>query len=93
MKWYLYILECQDEALYVGITENLKRRFKEHQEGKGGHYTKYCKPQKIIYFEECASKTLAEKREKQIKRWSRVKKLALINKDLIALRKLSKSRD
>ena len=93
MKWYLYILECRDQSFYTGITDNLKRRFKEHKERKGGHYTKYTKPIKIIHSEEFENRTLAEEREKQIKRWTQAKKLALIKQDLELLRKLSKSRD
>lgn len=91
--WYLYIAECQNKALYTGTTDDMKRRFKEHQSGKGGHFTSYNKPNKILYTEEFSGKPKAEKREQQIKRWSRAKKLALIQGDKERLVSLSKSRD
>ena len=91
--WYLYILECRDGKLYTGITDNLERRFKEHFSGKGGHYTKYSSPQKIIYKETFNSRVMAEDREIQVKGWSQAKKLALISGDFEKLKKLSVSRD
>ncbi len=91
--WYLYITKNRDGSFYTGITENLKRRFEEHRRGKGGHYTKYNPPVGILYNEEFESKEEAEKREQQIKRWSRAKKKSLIEKDFDKSRKLSISRD
>jgi len=67
--WYLYILQCSDGALYTGVTDNLERRFEEHVTGKGGHYTNYNRPEKILYHETYCSRLGAEKREQQIKRW------------------------
>ena len=43
MTWYVYILECKDQSLYTGITDNLKRRFKEHKSGKGSKFTAHLK--------------------------------------------------
>jgi len=91
--WHVYILKTQSGKYYTGITDNLERRFNEHSSGKGGHYTKYDRPEEIVYSEEFDEKQRAEKREQQIKRWSRAKKLALIKGDLHQLRKLSVSRD
>jgi len=81
MLYYVYILECANNTLYTGITNNLKRRFEQHQTGHGGHYTSYNPATKIRYFEEHATRSDAAKREAQIKRWSRTKKLALIKGD------------
>jgi predicted GIY-YIG superfamily endonuclease len=81
MSYFVYILECSNKALYTGITTNLKRRFAEHKIGKGGHYTSYNPPIKIRYFEEHKTRSLAAKREAQIKGWSRTKKLALLKGD------------
>ena len=50
--WYVYILECRNKALYTGVTNNIERRFKDHQAGNGGHYTSYNRPKKILYKEE-----------------------------------------
>jgi len=91
--WYLYITKNQNSAFYTGITSNLERRLKEHLRGKGGHYTKRNRPQKLLYTEKFSSRVEAESRETQIKRWSRKKKQALIEGDFEKLRKLSISRD
>ncbi len=91
--WYVYILECRNKALYTGVSNNIKRRFKDHQTGKGGHYTSYNKPARILYTERYQNKAEAKKREQQIKHWSRNKKLALIKSDYVKLKNLSKSRD
>lgn len=91
--WYLYILECQNKALYTGVTNDIERRFKDHQAGNGGHYTSYNRPNRILYTEKFENKSEAEIREQQIKRWSRTKKLALIKGDKEKLINLSKSRD
>ncbi len=81
--WYIYILECKDGKLYTGITDNLERRFEEHSTKKGGHYTKCNAPIKILYSEHFANVFDAAKREKQIKGWTRKKKLALGKENLV----------
>ena len=91
--WYVYLLRCQDGVIYVGITDDVERRFKEHAAGKGGHYTNYNRPEKILYRESFKNRIQAEQRERQIKRWSKSKKLALIEGNWIQLRELSKSKD
>ncbi len=78
MSYFLYIIECENKALYTGITTDLKRRFNQHQTGQGGHYTSYNPAKEIRYYEEYATRSEASKREAQIKKWSRTKKLALI---------------
>ncbi len=91
--WYLYIAECKNKDLYTGITDDLKRRLAEHQAGKGGHYTSYNRPERILYTEEFEERSKAESREQQVKRWSRAKKLALIKGEKATLISLSRSRD
>jgi predicted GIY-YIG superfamily endonuclease len=91
--WYVYILECRHKALYTGVTNNMVRRFKDQQAGDGGHYTSYNQPKRILYIEGFRNKSEAEIRERQIKRWSKSKKLALIKGNRAELRDLSKSRD
>jgi putative endonuclease len=76
--YVVYILACADRSLYTGITNNLKRRFAQHQQGKGGHYTRARKVLKIVFTEEHLNRSLALKREAEIKRWPREKKLNLI---------------
>lgn len=76
--YFLYIIECSDKSLYTGITNNLTRRFGEHKNGIGGHYTRSKKVNKIIYTEQYPDRSSALKREAQIKGWRREKKLNLI---------------
>ena len=78
MTYFLYIIECTNKALYTGITTDLKRRFNEHKTGNGGHYTAYNPAVKIRYSKKFPSRSAASKREAQIKKWPRTKKLALI---------------
>lgn len=79
MEFFVYILECADTTLYVGSTNNLKRRLKQHNESKyGAHYTKIRRPVCLRHSESYASLKQARARESEIKRWPRAKKLALI---------------
>ena len=78
MPYFLYILKCKDGSLYTGITTDVKRRFEEHKNGKGGHYTRSRKVLKILYTERCKDRSSASKRESEIKSWSREEKLNFI---------------
>lgn len=75
MRWFVYILLCEDNSLYTGSTNNLEKRFLDHQNGRGGRYTRSHKPVKLIYTEELATKSEALKREIEIKSWSRRSKI------------------
>lgn len=86
--WFVYILLCEDGSLYTGYSNNVKQRFLDHQNGKGGRYTRSHKPIKVIYSEQLPTQSEALKRENQIKSWDRVKKEALINGNLEKLNKL-----
>ena len=77
-KFYLYIAECSDDSLYTGITNNLFEREKRHNSGVGSNYTKQRTPVKIVYSETFFSRKQAAQREKQIKGWSKKKKMHLI---------------
>ena len=79
--WYVYILECNNKSLYTGVTTDVGRRLKEHQH-RSARYTSYNPPVKIVHEEKFLIKSNAFKRESEIKRWPRKKKL-----DLIALKK------
>ena len=92
MNGYMYILQCSDGTYYVGSTNNLTRRFEEHNHGKGSEYTKRRLPVKLVYYEECFSIEEAFLREKQVQGWSRKKKEALIKGPEGDLPVLSKSR-
>jgi len=81
MPYYTYILECSDNSLYVGCTNNLAKRIKQHNESKwGAHYTKIRRPVILRYFEEFKTLREARQRESEIKGWRREKKLNLIKK-------------
>lgn len=76
--WYVYILECGDETLYTGITDDVQRRLAAHQAGKGAKYTRGRGPLKLRYQEVCESYSHALRREVQIKRLNRQEKLKLL---------------
>lgn len=78
MKWIVYILECSDNSLYTGITNNLERRLEEHRTGRGAKYTKHRNPLKVRYVEFRRTKSAALTREAAIKSLTRSEKLALI---------------
>ena len=73
----VYIIQCQDKSLYTGIAIDLKKRFKEHQNKRGGHYTVSHPVKKIVYTEKHKTKGQALRREAQIKSWPRKKKQVL----------------
>jgi putative endonuclease len=81
--YFVYILECSDTSLYIGSTNDIERRLLQHNTSKSGaHYTKIRRPVILKYKEEYQTMSEARKREAELKRLSREKKLALfmINK-------------
>ena len=75
---YTYIVECADGSLYCGWTNDLDKRIKDHNAGKGAKYTKTRLPVKLVYFEEFDTKEEAMSREWHIKQLRREQKLKLI---------------
>ena len=79
MAYYVYILTCADNTLYVGSTNNLEKRVVQHNTAKAGaHYTKIRCPVMLAYSETVQTLSEALRREAEIKRWRREEKLALI---------------
>lgn len=78
MPYFVYLLECEDGSLYTGITTDVARRFAEHRKGIGSNFTRAKKAKRIAYTEEQPSRSAALKREAEIKKWPREKKLALL---------------
>lgn len=78
MTFYVYLLECADKSYYCGYTSELKRRVKAHNFGTGGKYTSARMPVKLIYHEKCGSRSLAMKREYEIKKFSRKEKEMIV---------------
>lgn len=65
--WFVYLILCENDAVYKGITNDLYRRFYEHYMGEGAEWTKLNKPLKVIHWESFATKEEAAKREKDLK--------------------------
>ena len=88
---YVYILKCSDNSYYTGITSNLEQRIIEHKTGKHkDSYTYKRRPLDIVFYADFTDINLAIETEKQIKKWSRAKKEALINNEYDKLPNLSK---
>ena len=93
MKYSVYILKCSDGSYYTGVTNYLKRRVQEHIDGINPTcYTYKRRPLELVYYEHYEFIEDAIMREKQIQKWSRKKKEALINNDEAALKQLAKNR-
>ena len=77
--WVVYIIRCGDGSLYTGITDDLERRFKAHESGKGAKYTRGRGPLELVYRENCVDHSEALKREYALKKLPREQKLKLIS--------------
>ena len=89
----VYILQCGDDSYYVGSTEHLEARVREHDEGTlGAAYTFIRRPVTLVYSESYETQVEAMRRERQLKGWSHAKKEALIRGNVVALKALSKRR-
>ncbi|MCC6298387.1 MAG: GIY-YIG nuclease family protein [Anaerolineales bacterium] len=91
-KGYMYILECADGSFYTGSTKDLRLRIEQHKNGEGAEYTKNNLPVKLVYYETFDRIDEAFNREKQVQKWSKAKKLALIKGDTELLKKLSRNK-
>jgi putative endonuclease len=90
---YIYILKCADNSYYTGVTSNLELRLLKHE--SGAHlesYTYSRRPVKLVFYASFTDINLAIQSEKQIKKWSRVKKEALINDEFEKLPNLAKKK-
>ena len=78
--YFVYILtNWNDSVLYIGVTGNLVRRLYEHQNGLVDGFTKKYNVHKLVYYEHTNDVYSAISREKQLKKWSRSKKNALVS--------------
>jgi len=78
MPFYTYIARCNDNSLYTGYCKDLSSREKKHNLGEGAKYTRQRRPVKIIYFEEFETRVEAMRKERQIKKCSKIEKENLI---------------
>lgn len=76
-EWCVYLLECSDESIYTGATNNLEKRIKQHNAGKGARYTRSRIPVKLLKCIPCKNKSEALKLEYSIKKMKRENKLKL----------------
>jgi len=74
----VYIIECENDKLYTGITTDVERRFQEHLSGKGARFTRINRPIRVVYSKECGDRSTASKEELRIKRLTKAAKLELI---------------
>lgn len=79
--WYVYLLRCADNSLYVGITTSLERRLAEHNEcnKKGAKYTRVRRPVYLAYSEHQLNRQEASRREYQLKKLTKTKKELLVS--------------
>ena len=82
---YTYILKCNDNTLYTGWTNNLEKRLKTHNEGKGSKYTRSRLPVVLVYYEEFETKEEAMQREWKHKHMSRTAKETLFKNTNVQL--------
>ena len=90
---FVYILKCSDTSYYTGVTSNLTSRMFKHNTGfYPDSYTFSKRPLSLVFYCEFTDINLAIETEKQIKKWSRAKKEALINGDFDLLVNLAKKK-
>ena len=87
--YYTYIMSNQSRTLYIGFTNNIKKRVYQHKAGLIEDFTKHYKIDTLVYLESFRDVNFAIAREKQLKRWGRKKKLDLISKENPEWRDLS----
>ena len=85
--WFVYIVRCSDDSLYIGETDDVPSRVSRHNDGRGSTFTVGRRPVRLVYTETLNSRDEALVREQQLKRWTRTKKEALIAGELAALKR------
>jgi len=80
-QYYVYILSGYTRTLYIGVTNDIKRRIVEHKEKLIEGFTKMYNIDRLVYFDTFREVNDALAREKQLKKWSRKKKIELIERD------------
>lgn len=80
MAWLTYIVECSDGSLYTGITTDMAKRIVEHNKGTASKYTRSKLPVSVMWYEPQPDESSARKREAEIKKLPKNKKLELIKR-------------
>ena len=89
MAFTVYLLECADGSIYVGHTDNLDQRMRQHDAGTDGCYTATRRPLRLLHAEEFETRYEALVIERKLKGWSRAKKLAYVRGDWDAVHRLA----
>ena len=90
---WVYILKCSDGSYYTGCTTNLEKRIQEHNFNKYDNYTSVRLPVELVYSQQFANINDAIATERQIKGWSKSKKVALIKGDFDLLHNLAECKN
>jgi len=90
---FVYILACRDGSLYIGSAHDVSKRLTEHEGPRGAKFTHDHPVARLVYIEGPLLDIAALQRERQLKRWTRAKKLALIRHQTARLKELSQSRE
>ena len=92
-KSYVYILRCSDNTYYTGVTSNLDKRLSQHESGfYKKSYTHQRRSIELVFYSEFTDINIAIEKEKQLKKWSKAKKEALINNEYDSLINLAKKK-
>ena len=85
-SWFVYLVKCADDTLYTGVTNDLTRRIKQHngQLSGGARYTASRRPVVLVWIEEVETRSMAQKRESEVRRLSRQRKIKLTLKKEMA---------
>ncbi len=86
--WFVYVLRCADESLYIGESHDVPSRLARHNAGIGAVHPARRRPVRLVYTEAYATRAECLKRERQLKRWTRAKKEALVAGDESLLKAL-----
>jgi putative endonuclease len=76
--WFLYLIECQDDSIYTGITVDVAKRYTAHANGKGARYTRIRPPKKLLLVLEFTDKSSAAAAEYTIKQWTARQKRSFV---------------
>ena len=91
LPFWTYMLHCSDRSFYIGHTDNLQTRVGQHEAGTIPGYTQNRRPIKLVWSQQSETRMEALEAERQIKGWSRTKKLALIRNDWKLISTLARS--
>lgn len=78
-SWFTYIVQCQDQSFYTGLTNDLQKRLQKHNSGQGSAYTRARLPVTLIYYETFTTHRQAAQREVAIKKLKRAEKEKLVD--------------